>query len=235
MKDKFEKLKYFSENIKPKHELNRTESDKINLLIMSAFQCHLNPETMNNPNKIDCELCQIKQSMKVYESVIFSKTLNLNVELENIGTWKVSYFEWMLKWIHSTYKPIDEDNNNQLLEEGEIHLKYLSLLADEYKAFSNFYVEINYVAAAFDELNMCKLRFQDAGRLDSYEGGFSRIHISEFDVELKMADFQSESIEAEKNFIRMLGRIKYLKHLDNAPKEVFCPICKIQTEKRVFK
>lgn len=80
---------------------------------------------------------------------------------------------------------------------------------------------------------MCKLRLQDAGRLNSYEGGFLRLQISEFEVELKMADFQSESSEAEKNFIRMLGRIKYLKHLDNSPKDVSCPICKIQTEKRV--
>lgn len=97
MKNKFEKLKYFSDNIKPKHELQRSQSDKIDVLVKSAFQCHLNPETINDPNKIDCELCQIKQSMKVYESIIFSKTLNSNVEKENIGTWKVSYFEWMLK------------------------------------------------------------------------------------------------------------------------------------------
>lgn len=72
-----------------------------------------------------------------------------------------------------------------MLAEGEIHLKYLSLLADEYKAYSNLYVEINYVAAAFDELNMCKLRLQDVGSLtNSYEGGFTRLHISEFEVNL---------------------------------------------------
>lgn len=97
MKNKFEKLKYFTDNIKPKHELNRSQSDKIDILVKSAFQCHLNPETNNDPYKVDCELCQVKQSMKVYESIIFSKTLNTNVELENVGTWKVSYFEWMLK------------------------------------------------------------------------------------------------------------------------------------------
>lgn len=232
MKNKFEKIKYFSDNIKSKHELDRNQSDKIENLIKSAFECHLIVEAKSSQMKIECDLCQIKQSIKLYESVIFSKKLNLNIELENIGTWKVTYFEWMLKYIHNTYKPLDEDN--PLLKEGEIHLKYLSLLADEYKAYSNFYVEVNYVAASFDELNMCKLRLQGTERFNnSHGGGFQRIHISNYDVESKITEFQLESNEAENNFVRMLGRIKYLKHLDNSPKEINCPICKIQTEKRV--
>lgn len=231
MKNKFEKIKYFSDNIKSKHELDRSQSDKIEKLVKSACECHLNLETKNQ--SIDCDLCQIKRSIKLYESVIFSKKLNLNIELENIGTWKVTYFEWMLKYIHNTYKPIDEEN--QLLKEGEIHLKYLSLLADEYKAYSNFYVEVNYVAASFDELNMCKLRLQGLENFNYSQGGFQRIHISNYELESKITEFQLESNEAEQNFVRMLGRIKYLKHLDNNPKEVNCPICKIQTEKRVSK
>lgn len=45
-----------------------------------------------------------------------------------------------------------------------MHLAYFSLLVDEYKAYSNFYNAVNCVVAAFDELNMCKLRLQDAGK-----------------------------------------------------------------------
>lgn len=227
----FENFQYFSENIKPKHELTRSESEKIERLVKSAFHCHLNPERMNDPKRQICELCKIKQSMKVYETIIFSKQTNLqNAELENDGTWKITYLEHMLKSIFHSHKTIDEEC--QLQKEGEAHLKYLTLLADEYKAYSNFYVEVNYVASAFDELNMCKLRLRVIGGLNSYEAGFARSHISEFEVARTMINFQFELNEAEKSFLRMLGRIKYLKHLDNVPKEVSCPICKAATEKR---
>lgn len=50
-----------------------------------------------------------------------------------------------------------------------------------------------------------------------------------------MTDFQNEFNVGEQRFLRMLGRIKYLKHLDNVPKDVSCPICKLPTEKRVNK
>lgn len=80
---------------------------------------------------------------------------------------------------------------------------------------------------------MCKLRLQVTGESNTYEGGFSRSNISEFEVDKTMTNLQFELNEAEKSFLRMLGRIKYLKHLDNTPKEVCCPICKAATEKRV--
>lgn len=97
MKSKFEKIKFFSENIKAKHEMIQSDWEKVEMIVNSAFQCHLNPQTKNDPNKIECELCQIKKTMKIYETIIFSKTLNVDIEKENTGSWKATYLEWMVK------------------------------------------------------------------------------------------------------------------------------------------
>lgn len=97
MKCKFEKIIFFSENIKAKHELIQSDWEKVEMIVNSAIQCHLNHQRNNDPNKIDCELCQIKRSMKFYETVIFAKTLNPDIEKENTGSWKITYLEWMVK------------------------------------------------------------------------------------------------------------------------------------------
>lgn len=97
IKIQFEKIIFFYENVKAKNEISQCGWKTIEILVLSAYKCHLNPESTNDPNKVLCQFCQLKQSLKVYETIISSKIFNVDAEKENTGSYKVNYLECMMK------------------------------------------------------------------------------------------------------------------------------------------
>lgn len=90
-------------------------------------------------------------------------------------------------------------------------------------------MEINYAAAAYDELNMCKSRLRAChpDMLEEDDGSVqSKLTISEYEVDFKREEFEQEYAEAQTKFVRIQGTLKYLRHLDkkSGPLDV-CPIC----------
>lgn len=95
--------------------------------------------------------------------------------------------------------------------EGRAHLKYLTLLAQEYKFFDNFYHQINCAAEAFDLLRKTKEKVQFLQRgLESYYS------------------------DADKKLSKALGSIKFLDHLKAEVKQKNCKNCNSITENMVF-
>lgn len=123
----FKKLEFFSTNLKPRSVLEPGILHKIDLLVKSAFDCHLDKEddtekvamisfffiifvTFNVfPNEKQkaaekkkkkrtlCLFCEVKQVLLKYESLIFDKTFVDDVDRENVGNWNPSYQEAMLR------------------------------------------------------------------------------------------------------------------------------------------
>lgn len=78
-------------------------------------------------------------------------------------------------------------------------------------------MEINYAAAAYDELNMCKSRLKacDPDELDDEDDvANNKLLISKYELDLRSDEFQQEFTEAEMKFVRLQGTLKYLRHLD---------------------
>lgn len=73
---------------------------------------------------------------------------------------------------------------------------------------------------------MCKTRLQivEPEEINENESKFSS-KISKFEVEDTCAMFEMQKAEAEKDFLRLSGRIKYLKYLKEKKEIQPCPIC----------
>lgn len=98
-------------------------------------------------------------------------------------------------------------------------------------------MEINYAAAAYDELNMCKSRLKavDPEELDDEDDiDDNKLLISIYEVNLRNVEFQQEYNEAQAKFVRLQGTIKYLHHLDKkSGTPDVCPICNTVPEVKV--
>lgn len=105
-----------------------------------------------------------------------------------------------------------------------------------HQEYSKYWVEINYAAAAYDELNMCKSRLKsvDPEAIKNEPDAKSIMNIPYYEVDMKIFEHRAQLIEAERLFHRSQGTLKYLKHLENnsAEPEV-CPICKQIPENKV--
>lgn len=123
-----------------------------------------------------------------------------------------------------------------LIAAGETELKFIEGLKNEFKEYSQYWVEINYTVSAYDELNMCKSRLEDvdmeaadAMDIDSRQSNMRipRHMITEMQNEMK-----TEKINAEQQFVRIKGRLKYLQHLKTKTEVEQCPVCKQDPEDR---
>lgn len=222
----FEKLNYFINNLKPLSLLDDETSDRIQKLIKTAFECHLDPQHLRNTTKqrkeIKCELCKAKNQLDTYECVIFDKKISFGENVE--GTWQPSYQEAILKALFSATKrwQLDEET----LEDGKTHLKLLEALRKEFKELSQLWVEVNYAVGVFDEIHMCKSRLQvyDPTIIEK-EKIKSKLLISKYDVDDSIAENMHEMKHAEIEFVRKMGRLKYLNHLEKTNEVENCPIC----------
>lgn len=93
-----------------------------------------------------------------------------------------------------------------------------------------YWIEMEYVIKAFDELDMCKMRILLTN--DPEEQSSFRILPYQLD---EQTQFNMNNIqESQLNFTRLSGRLKYLKHLKEDAGDKPCPICQTQDDKRVI-
>lgn len=113
-----------------------------------------------------------------------------------------------------------------------------------YQEYSKYWVEINYAAAAFDELNMCKTRLEmvstpptpdseddSADSSNEIKSKF-KSYISIFEITATEEELHLQQQEAEKKFLQIIGRLKYLKHLEQKNEPDCCPICTQKPENK---
>jgi E3 ubiquitin-protein ligase SHPRH len=111
-----------------------------------------------------------------------------------------------------------------------LHLFLYAIFLQDY---SKFWVEINYTASAYDELNMCKYQLQVVPSVDIEKE--SNLQIYDFEIADTLHELVLQQEMAEKEFVRLKGSLKYLHHLkekDSTEPEI-CPICKQVPEERV--
>lgn len=239
---KFKNLNFIIKNLRPTYELSEEVNEKILNLTRAALYCHLNLEVNdddNEPRKISqpkdprnlCEMCKLKKKLDEYECTLFNKILvDENVE----GTWNPRAEERLLTAIlnYARRHRFDEEN----VEMGKNFFKYLKALKDRYKLLAQLWVETNYTICAFDEIRMCKMRMQvvDSTEELTDEDIKYRLKITRHQTQEQLDIFKSQMQEAEIQFTRLHGRIKYLEHLKDKNDKVECPICTNQVTERYY-
>lgn len=224
------KLNYFINNLKPLSALNDETSEKIQKLVDEALECHLDPDDLRNTKnkknekneKNKCDLCKAISQLDAYECVVFDKKIAIDENVE--GTWQPSYQEAILKALFQATRRWDL--KNETIEDGKTYLKMCEALRKEFKELSQLWVEVNFAVGAFDEINMCKSRLQafDPVLIEEKEIK-SKLCISKYDVEDTIIEFKQQMKDAEAEFVRKMGRLKYLNHLEKSKEVDNCPIC----------
>ncbi|XP_055611063.1 E3 ubiquitin-protein ligase SHPRH [Uranotaenia lowii] len=225
----FQDLNYFISNLKPRHMWPVEERDNIETLVRTAFLCHLDPELRSLSEKEKrkrpvCELCDVKNILNQYECLIFHKIFMESTNTAE-GSWQMNTQELIMKQIHAYSKK--ERFEESIIEEGELYLEYVENLKAEFKEYSKYWVEINYTAAAYDELNMCRSRLQVV-TVEELEQGNSKKTIQQIldcEVDETLEDLQVQKMNSEREFVRLKGTLKYLHHLGSSSEIDVCPIC----------
>lgn len=96
-------------------------------------------------------------------------------------------------------------------------------------------MEINYTVSTFDEMNMCKsrLRVVDKEELERNKQKKTKMDVFTFEVDDTVADLNGQLKDAELKFIRKMGTLKYLRHLEQNKELQNCPICDQRPEHKV--
>uniref|UniRef100_A0A336MKX4 CSON001404 protein n=1 Tax=Culicoides sonorensis TaxID=179676 RepID=A0A336MKX4_CULSO len=242
----FKDLEYFHGNLKPKSQLSEDELFKIDYLVQSAYQCHLFVPELDSDDsdseesrakaqpKRTCQLCRTKTSLMEYECLIFNRYQWNENELR--GSWNPCEQEYVFRTILSYSKRSNFDQD--VISIGETEMKLIDSFKNEFKELSQYWVEINYTVSAYDELNMCKSRLEAVDMDDcneiNYDQRKNNMRIPHHMVVEIQHEMETEKSNAELNFVRVKGRLKYLEHLKVQNQLENCPICKqIPEEKYV--
>jgi E3 ubiquitin-protein ligase SHPRH len=128
------------------------------------------------------------------------------------------------------------DFEEEVTSMGNNFFKHLEALKSQFKLLSLLWVETNYTVSAFDELNMCKMRIQVVDTPDEItdEDARFRLKFLRYEIPEQIGIFASQKQESEVNFLRLNGRIKYLKHLKDQDQPKVCPICSSQPRERYY-
>ncbi|XP_055320162.1 E3 ubiquitin-protein ligase SHPRH [Sitodiplosis mosellana] len=241
----FGNLRFYINNFKPITQIDPQHRGKVLKFLNQAYECHLKnknkqeEEEEQGPRrkkkkKESCEMCLAKEQLKAYESVIVDHISNVKmIELENdvrkdVYSYKIPYQEAVLKIILSHIRNIDIE----FKEDGKTLLHLLEAYRNESKDWSRLWVEVNYTVSAYDELKMCKSRTQavDPIELEDESVMDSNLIISKYEVDENMMDLKGQLQQAELDFVRKLGQLKYLNHLKKNQTVEECPICDTRPE-----
>ncbi|XP_029716556.2 E3 ubiquitin-protein ligase SHPRH [Aedes albopictus] len=227
----FKSIDYFVTNLKPKHLWPDSVKAPFEKLVQTAFLCHLDPELPDLPvqermKRPTCVLCNVKSVLTQYECVIFQmEVVEDGPTTKTKGSWQITTQELIIRQIHAFSK---RDNlDPEIIEEGDLHIAYLDALKAEFKQYSKYWVEINYTAAAYDELNMCRSRLQVV-TVEELEENNTRKTIQQIldcEVDETLEDLKVQRMNSEREFVRLKGTLKYLQHLGSAREIDVCPIC----------
>lgn len=114
--------------------------------------------------------------------------------------------------------------------ESDRFIAFLEHAKVEFKEYSQYWVEINYTVAAYDELTMCKSRLQlltlaERREIEKKKKKPSPLQVLECELADTLAELQLTKAEAERDFVRLKGTRKYLEHLGSRKELEPCPIC----------
>lgn len=239
--ERFKKISFIANNLKPLNEMAQEDKEKLTHLTIAALNCHLNlvendPENdhgrKKRKNKTACELCVLKSKLNEFECVLFNKSIVDDEYAE--GTWNPRLEEKLLKVVLNYGKRVDFDD--ELIEMGQKFFNYLEALKTQYKFQAKLWVEVNYTVSAFDEINMCKMRMQvvDYQHQMTEEDLKFRLKVTRHEIPEQLQIFTDQKQEAEINFVRLNGRLKYLEHLKERDEPQACPICTNIPKERYF-
>jgi E3 ubiquitin-protein ligase SHPRH len=257
VKKQFNKFEYIVKNLCPSTEMKAEDNEKLIALTKAAQSCHLNQfeDEENEENaskkatkKALCELCKLKLKLNEYECVLFHKSLleegeegsttrikkKKNLAWEPAASWNARFEEKLLKSVLIYAKRSDFED--ELTTMGGNFFKFLESLKSQYKLYAKLWVEVNYTVSAYDELNMCKMRIQvvDSPEEITDEDTRFRLKFLRYEIDDQLQIFAGQKQEADMNFLRLNGRIKYLKHLKDQDLPKVCPICTNQPKERYF-
>uniref|UniRef100_A0A182WJB3 RING-type domain-containing protein n=1 Tax=Anopheles minimus TaxID=112268 RepID=A0A182WJB3_9DIPT len=246
LKQGFKSLAFFAKNLQPNHVWSEVTRTSIEQLVRTAFACHLDPalflEDENGMRTEErlvaegqsaaplCLLCEVKDTLTQLEAVLFLKK---QTQVATGGLWQVSPQEQVLKLLHQYGKR--QESVELIVTEGDHFLSFLERIKVEFKEYSQYWVEINYTVAAYDELTMCKSRLQLLTEAEHREMQLAKkkpslMQLLACELPNTMAELQLTKATTEREFIRLKGTLKYLEHLA-ARKEIDpCPICQIIPE-----
>ncbi|XP_053664769.1 E3 ubiquitin-protein ligase SHPRH [Anopheles marshallii] len=243
LKKGFQSLAFFVDNLQPNHLWSEQTRTAIEELVRTAYACHLDPALFEEDEngmrteerrvaagKSDapvCLLCKVKDTLNQMEAVLF---LIKQTQAATGGLWQVSAQELVLKQLHQYAKR--QEAYEQTVTEGDHFLSFLERIKLEFKEYSQYWVEINYTVAAYDELTMCKSRLQlltaaEYQEMERTKKKRTLMQLLACELPDTMAELKLSKATAEREFIRLKGTLKYLDHL-GARKEIDpCPICQI--------
>lgn len=98
-------------------------------------------------------------------------------------------------------------------------------------------MELNYAVSAYDEIKMCKSRTEavDPTQVKDVNALRTNLIISLYEVDDNMTELQEQKARSELNFVRKLGQLKYLSHLEKNRTVEECPVCKSVPVDKVYK
>uniref|UniRef100_A0A182PQI4 Helicase C-terminal domain-containing protein n=1 Tax=Anopheles epiroticus TaxID=199890 RepID=A0A182PQI4_9DIPT len=243
----FESLAFFLQTLQPNQTWSEDVRNQTEKLVRSAYACHLDPSLfeedengMRTAERVvaigqqkapECLLCNVKEKLNMLESVLF---LIRQTQVATGGLWQVSNQEQVLKLIHQYVKRQDEFDE-AIVSASDHFMTFLERVKIEFKEYSQYWVEINYTVAAYDELSMCKSRLQliSAARRLELQGNLKKrtpLELLKHELPSTMEDLQLAKAEAERDFVRLQGTIKYLEHLGVRKELDPCPICQVVPE-----
>ncbi|XP_017048640.1 E3 ubiquitin-protein ligase SHPRH [Drosophila ficusphila] len=210
-------------------------SQDINNFIASVTDCHLadiliedkdkEKEKKKPKKRRHCRLCKTRDSLNQFECVLFDKKLDEEATvaegLEN-PSMEISLIKAIFSFLRS--KP----EFSEWKAECQNKLDFLSCLQDLAKFQIKYWIEVEYMVKAFDELGMCKMRILLTD--DPEEQSNYRILACQLDEQLEFNQYNLH--ESQLNFTRLCGRLKYLKHLKEDATDKPCPICQTQDDVR---
>ncbi|XP_034483134.1 E3 ubiquitin-protein ligase SHPRH isoform X2 [Drosophila innubila] len=197
--------------------------------IKSVSNCHL-AEIMDDkptnvatnqgkpPKKRLCHLCKIRESVNQFECLIFAKELGKEGTITDGSenpSWEITLIKVVLGFLSA------KSEFHEWKKECTNKLEQLDCLQSLGKSQIKYWIEVEYVIKSFDELDMCKMRIS----LTEDPEEQSNYRLLPEQLEEQRLFNTSNIEESQLNFIRLMGRLKYLKHLKEDTGDKPCPIC----------
>ncbi|KAG5680655.1 hypothetical protein PVAND_010149 [Polypedilum vanderplanki] len=236
---RFKTLDFVINDLKPVHEQSSEMNEKINTLAQNALNCHLylehrdedDEDNLPPPRTKLCEMCSLKKVINEYECTLFNKSI---IDDNAEGTWNPRMEERLLKAILTYARRYRFDE--EIIEMGKNFFIYLEALKTRYRLLAQLWVEVNYTISAFDELNMSKMRIEVVENYDNVAKEDKRlgVKIAKYEVDSQIEIFRTQKQEAEIQFTRLNGRLKYLEHLKDKTETPTCPICTNIAKERYY-
>lgn len=135
--------------------------------------------------------------------------------------------ETILRILHMQARQFDLSEDLQ--NDSKNHLKLMEALHNEFTELSQLWVEVNHAVSLYDEIEMCKSRLLVYDpieiEMEKLPGNTANLYVSKYEVAGMMLTHQDQIKQAELEFVRKMGRLKYLNHLKKSNVLENCPIC----------